>query len=181
MVRIVPGLNLTRKLSDAQVDAIRTEYSGMSHVEVAELFGVSAVLIRHIRSGLKRKKRYGEKRQHVEYAPLPVELLDRLDLDVWFVRRAKALLRGYAKATDKLKATGRLEEPSDEELKVHDGLDAGYNGTAQQTAERILARARKIAAAAAANRPAQKPADQADKRPREGGLPAPELLFDSRR
>ena len=153
----------------------------MSHVEVAELFGVSPTLVRHIRSGLKRKKRYGEKRERVRYEPLPVELLDRLDLDVWFVRRATALLRGYAKATDKLKATGRMEEPSDEELKVNDGLDAGYVASPERQAERILARARKIAAAAAVNRPAEKPKNQADKGTSQRGLPAPDLLFDSRR
>jgi hypothetical protein len=181
VVRTITGLNLTRKLSDAQVDTIRTQYSGMSHVEVAELFGVSPTLVRHIRSGLKRKKRYGEKRERVRYEPLPVALLDRLDLDVWFVRRAAALLRGYAKATDKLKATGRMEEPSDEELKVNDGLDAGYVASPERQAERILARARKIAAAAAVNRPAQKPKDQADKGASERALPAPDLLFDSRR
>jgi hypothetical protein len=180
-VRVVTGLNLTKKLSDAQVDAIRTEYSGLSHAEVADLFGVSAVLIRHIRSGLKRKKRYGEKREKVRYEPLPVALLDRLDLDVWFVRRAAALLRGYAKATEKLKVTGKFEEPSDEELKVNDGLDAGFVGTAERQAERILARARKIAAKAAADRPAAKPKDQADKGSGPRGLPAPELLYDSRR
>jgi len=132
---------LPKKLSDAQVEAIRYYHSGMSNVALGRLFGVDESLVRRIRSGKKHVRRVRDKAASVIYQAPPPELVERVDLDVWFIRRSKALLRGYANAVEKWEKEGRFEEPKPEEWRVADeyGNDAfptDTRGRAEQIAKR---------------------------------------------
>lgn len=176
-----PRNRIPKKLSDAQVDAIRYHYPGVPHTEVGKLFGVTGWLVGKIRRGQKRIGRATDSKDRVIYQPPPVEMIDRIDLDVWFVRRGRALLRGYTRAVEKWEKEGRFEEPRAEEWRVTDEYGAdGIAFDARTSAERIVQRAAKLVQSKGP-RPAKRPQDQADKGSGKGGLPASDLLFDPKR
>ena len=171
---------LPRKLSEAQVDAIRYFHAGASSGELARLFGVSPSLIVKIRAGKKHKRRLKDGNRRVVYIPPPPELVERMDLDVWFARRGAALLRGYAAAVEKWKKEGRFEEPRTEEWQVDDEFNTcGFATDTRGAAERIVARARKFLAENPVAKPAgRSKADKGGPQQRGGDVPAPELLYD---
>lgn len=170
---------LPRKLSDAQVEAIRYHYAGMKHTEVGRLFGVSGWTVSKIRRGLKHKRRVQDSRGVVIYQAPPPELVERADLDIWFVRRGRALLRGYATALERLEKEGRFEEPRPEEWQVDDeyGRD-GFPTSPRFAAERLAERARKFLQEAGP-RPRQRPEqDQGGPVVSAGEPDVPNLLYD---
>ena len=173
---------IPRKLSDAQVEAIRYHYAGMKHTEVGRLFGVSGWTVSKIRRGLKHKRRVKDSRGVVIYQAPPVELIERADLDVWFIRRGKALLRGYAAALEKLEREGRFEEPRAEEWQVDDefGRD-GFPTSPRFAAERLVERAKKFLQDAGP-RPRKGPKqDQGGPKQRAGEPDLQNLLYDPKR
>ena len=173
---------LPRKLSDAQVDAIRYHYAGVSHAEVARIFGVSQWLVGRIRRGEKHKGRVRDSRGHVTYQAPPLELIERMDLDVWFIRRAKALLRGYANATEKWAKEGRFEEPRTEEWQVADEFGRDGSPTDSRSAAERLAKRAAAFLAEQAPRDRQRPAkDQGGPVQRAGKPDVPNLLYDPKR
>ena len=183
-----PQKRRPRKLSDAQCDAIRFAHRGLSDAMVAKLYGVSRPMIGYIRTGKKRLARPGDTPRGKMYVPLPPDLLERVDLDVWFIRRGKQLLRGYLRAVERHAETGRFTPPDDKTLEVNDGLDspkeARFGGSDPAALERaILARARKRTERAIAERqggstPPRQKTHKPDAGTGTGGLPAPGLLYD---
>lgn len=173
---------LPKKLSAAQVDAIRYHYPGVKHTALARMFGVDESLVRRIRSNKKWVRRASDRGAKIAYQPPPVELIERQDLDAWFVRRGAALLRGYATALDKLKKEGRFEEPKPEEWQVDD--EFGRDGFATDTrtaAERLAERARKFLQDAGP-RPRKGPKqDQGGPKQRAGEPDLQNLLYDPKR
>lgn len=173
---------LPKKLSEAQVDAIRYQYPGVGHTALARMFGVSETLVRRIRKQERWVRRASDRGERIVYQPPPVEVIERQDLDTWFVRRGAALLRGYATALEKLKKEGRFEEPRPEEWQVDDefGRD-GFATDARTAAERIAERARKYLQEQGP-KPRKRPAEDQGgpkQRPREPDVQ--NLLYDPKR
>lgn len=172
---------IPRKLSDAQVEAIRYHYAGVSHAEVGRLFGVTGWLVGRIRRGEKHKRRVKDSAGQVAYHAPPVELIERMDLDVWFIRRAKALLRGYAAATEKWEKEGRFEEPRPEEWQAGDEFGGDASSSTVRRAARIAASARRYLEEQAGKAPPRPRKNQGDPNVRAGKPDVPGLLFDPKR
>ena len=173
---------LPKKLSDAQVDAIRYRFPGVKHTEVARMFGVDPSLVRRIRAGKARVRRFKDAKLVVKYQAPPIELVERQDLDVWFARRGAALLRGYATAVEKWQKEGRFEEPKPEEWQVDDeyGRD-GFATNTRTAAERLAARASKYLQEQGA-RPCKRPKpDESGEKQRAGEPDLQDLLYDSKK
>ena len=169
------------RLTDAQVDAICFAYRGLTDQDVATIYGVSKMYVWYLRNG---RRRVQGRKKAVTYKPLPVEVLEAIDLDRWFVHRARALLRGYVRAREEFEASQRFNPPDEKSLEVDDGLDAapeerlyGIGGLERAILGRAKKRTQRQIAEAAGR---QKP-DQHRAKPSQGELPAPSLLYDSKR
>jgi len=172
---------LPRKLSDAAVEAIRYYHPGLKNTEVARLFGVHESLVRRIRQGKKHVRRVRDSAERVTYQAPPPELVEREDLDVWFVRRGKALLRGYAKAVETWEREGRFEEPRPEEWQVDDEFGGDAPSSAGQRAKRIAERAQRYLAEPSAKAPKRPAENQGGANVGKGKPDVPDLLFDSKK
>lgn len=169
------------RLTDAQVDAICFAYRGLTDQDVATIYGVTKMYVWYLRNG---RRRVQGRQKRIKYQPLPVEVLEAIDLDRWFVSRARALLRGYTKAREEYEATQRFRPPNEKDLEVDDGLDRaeeahfyGPGGLEKAILRRVKKRTeREIAAAGGRQRP-----DQRRPQPRQGELSPPGLLYDSKR
>lgn len=170
---------IPKKLSEAQVAAIRYHYAGVGHNALARMFGVSETLVRRIRKQERWVRRASDRGERIAYQPPPVEVIERQDLDVWFIRRGAALLRGYATALEKLKKEGRFEEPKPEEWQVDD--EFGRDGFATDTrtrAKRLAERARKYLQEQGSKSGQQPGQDQGGQKQRAGKPDVSDLLYD---
>ena len=116
-----------KKLSDAQVEAIRFGYPRLGNTEIGRLFGITRQMVYYIRAGKRRLLKAspfnrGSGTEFVRYQPVTPELLERYDLDAWFARRAAALLNGYTKAVLLHGEKGVFEAPDPKGMEVEDGL-----------------------------------------------------------
>ena len=161
------------------MEAIRCHYAGMKHTEVGRLFGVSGWLVSKIRRGLKHKGRARDTLSRVTYQAPPPELVERVDLDVWFIRRSKALLRGYVDAVEKWEKEGRFEEPKPDQWQVDD--EFGRDGTPTDTrgyAERLARSAARYLQDAGPRPRKERPKDQGGPVVGAGKPDVQDLLYD---